>query len=414
MSSIINAATSGGLISSGDTSGILKLQTASTDAITIDASQNVGIGTSSPTQKLFVSAADPRAILSSTGTGHSVWQCTNTSGSSYFGRDNAGGSFFGTANTTAIYTGSATPITFYTNATERMRLDSSGNLGVGTSSPSTYGRIVSSNTGTDTNFALVNTSSVSASNTVSTDYYLGDSNTGLSKVAIIGVINPSAAANRYGNIYFSTSSAGAPAERMRLNSSGNLLVGTTSANGKITVIESIEPTVSQTVYFENTSSSFTKRVLSLNATRNTTNGTYKFLSCSISAVAEKFYVFDSGSVYNATGTYGTISDVKLKENIVDATPKLDDVMQLQVRNFNFKSIPEEKQIGFVAQEIEQVFPAMVQETVDRDEEGNEIGETTKQVKTTVLIPILVKAIQELKEIVDTQAAKIAALEAKCQ
>jgi len=48
MSSIINAATSGGLISSGDTSGILKLQTASTDAVTITAAQNVGIGTSSP------------------------------------------------------------------------------------------------------------------------------------------------------------------------------------------------------------------------------------------------------------------------------------------------------------------------------------------------------------------------------
>ena len=54
MASIINAALSGGLVTSADTSGILQLQTASTTAVTVDASQNVGIGTSSPSEKLTV------------------------------------------------------------------------------------------------------------------------------------------------------------------------------------------------------------------------------------------------------------------------------------------------------------------------------------------------------------------------
>jgi hypothetical protein len=54
MPSIINAATSGGLISTADTSGVLQLQTASTTALTITAAQNVGIGTASPATKLAV------------------------------------------------------------------------------------------------------------------------------------------------------------------------------------------------------------------------------------------------------------------------------------------------------------------------------------------------------------------------
>ena len=55
-----------------------------------------------------------------------------------------------------------------------------------------------------------------------------------------------------------------------------------------------------------------------------------------------------------------------------------------------------KQIGFIAQEIEQVFPGLVQETPDRNvETGEDLGTTTKTVKTTILIPMLVKAIQEL-------------------
>jgi hypothetical protein len=120
-----------------------------------------------------------------------------------------------------------------------------------------------------------------------------------------------------------------------------------------------------------------------------------FLIATIDGVADKLYMYGNGTVQNATGSYGAFSDIKLKENIVDATPKLDKVMQLQVRNFNMIG-DELKQIGFVAQEIEQVFPGLVDNTPDRDSEGNTLETVTKGVKTSVLIPILVKAIQELK------------------
>ena len=79
MASIINAATSGGLISTADTSGILQLQTAGTTAVTVDASQNVGIGTTSPAYKLDVSSGTNtylRAI--STVASDAGWYFSNT------------------------------------------------------------------------------------------------------------------------------------------------------------------------------------------------------------------------------------------------------------------------------------------------------------------------------------------------
>jgi len=100
----------------------------------------------------------------------------------------------------------------------------------------------------------------------------------------------------------------------------------------------------------------------------------------------------------------------LKENIVDATPKLDALMQVKVRNYGLKAEPNSKFIGFIAQELREIFPSMVEENPDEDESGEKTGEVTLAVKTTVLIPMLVKAIQELKAIVDAQAARITSLE----
>jgi len=144
------------------------------------------------------------------------------------------------------------------------------------------------------------------------------------------------------------------------------------------------------------SASFTGSVITARASRATTNNSYTYFQCSQDGVGDKLYIFDSGNVYNTTGTYGTLSDIKLKENIVDATSKLNDVMALKVRNFNLKSEPELKQIGFIAQELETIFPSMVEETLDQ----------TKIVKTTVLIPILVKAIQEQQALIESMAAKL--------
>jgi hypothetical protein len=155
-----------------------------------------------------------------------------------------------------------------------------------------------------------------------------------------------------------------------------------------------------TLWLSATNASYDSTVLQIRPTRNTTNNSfYAIQYFNIGASATKFQVADSGNVTNTNGSYGTISDAKLKENIVDATSKLDKLNQLKVRNFNFIG-DDLKQIGFVAQEFEKVFPSMVEETSDIDGEGNNLGTTTKTIKTTVLVPILVKAMQELKAQLD--------------
>lgn len=109
------------------------------------------------------------------------------------------------------------------------------------------------------------------------------------------------------------------------------------------------------------------------------------------SAATTFYVENDGDVYNTNGTYGTISDAAWKENITDATPKLDDINSLRVVNYYLtedhrpEGEPATKLLGFVAQEVERVFPGLV----DTAPGG------TKTVKTSILVPMLVKAIQEL-------------------
>ncbi len=103
----------------------------------------------------------------------------------------------------------------------------------------------------------------------------------------------------------------------------------------------------------------------------------------------------NGNIVNRFNSYGQYSDRKLKENIVDTTPKLEDVKKIRIRNFNFKDDPY-KQIGVIAQEFEEVFPGLVE-----DKEVPDQDETTKTVKYSVLVPILVKAIQELEARVAT-------------
>jgi hypothetical protein len=119
------------------------------------------------------------------------------------------------------------------------------------------------------------------------------------------------------------------------------------------------------------------------------------------SVGGAFNVLGNGNAQNTNNSYGAISDIKLKENIVDTTPKLSDLMKVRIVNYNFKTDPTQKQLGVIAQEIETVFPSIVDTVQDRDEKGNILETTTKSVKYSVLVPMLVKAIQELKIEFDT-------------
>ena len=124
-----------------------------------------------------------------------------------------------------------------------------------------------------------------------------------------------------------------------------------------------------------------------------------------------FYVWSNGNVQNTNNSYAAISDVKLKENIVDATSQWDDLKALRVRKYNFIEGETHTQLGVIAQEVETVSPGLVNEITDRDEEGNDLGTVTKSVNYSVLYMKAVKALQEAMERIETLETKVAALEA---
>lgn len=84
-----------------------------------------------------------------------------------------------------------------------------------------------------------------------------------------------------------------------------------------------------------------------------------FLRCEDST-ADRLFIYSDGDIQNHDNSYGAISDERLKENIVDSTPKLQDLMRVRIRHYNFKDDPtKQKQLGVIAQELEDVFPGLV-------------------------------------------------------
>jgi hypothetical protein len=297
------------------------------------------------------------------------------------------------SDSTKVELSSATqPMTFVTNGFERLRITSTGNVGIGTTSPN--GPLsVQANTG-NTAIRLIGTSQSSSNNA---GIYWYDSNDSTFN-GYIGNFSGSFDIynQRSTQMVFSTNAS----EKMRITSAGFTKM---SNNGTYIGITSnyhemrTNITNDNIVLFTNTSASpYGPNIWFPNSSPN--NTTNYFLSCD-DGTNQKAVIYSNGSILNRTGTYGTISDIKFKENIVDATPKLADIMNLKVRNFNLKG-EKTKQIGFIAQEFEEVFPSMI----DISKEKN-TKETYKSIKTSVLIPMLVKSIQEL-------SAKITLLENK--
>jgi len=132
------------------------------------------------------------------------------------------------------------------------------------------------------------------------------------------------------------------------------------------------------------------------------------LVTNIGGNAGQMRIFGDGDLENTNNSYGGLSDVKLKENIVDANSQWDDLKSLQVRNYNFKAetgYDTHTQIGLIAQEVELVSPGLVGESIDE-----ETGESTKSVNYSVLYMKAVKALQEAMERIEVLEAKVNALE----
>ena len=141
------------------------------------------------------------------------------------------------------------------------------------------------------------------------------------------------------------------------------------------------------------------------------------------------WIYEDGDLRNNNNSYGQQSDIKLKENVVDAGSQWDDIKNLKVRKFNFKAstgFDTHTQIGLIAQEAELVSPGLVKEVKDRVkiEEVSEVDgstsykeslsetEKTKHVMYSVLYMKAIKALQEAMTRIETLEQDNIALRAR--
>jgi hypothetical protein len=127
------------------------------------------------------------------------------------------------------------------------------------------------------------------------------------------------------------------------------------------------------------------------------------------------YMYYNGDINNKNNLYGGTSDVRLKENIIDARDYLDDLNRLRVVKYSFKdensTIPTH--LGLIAQEVEEIFPNLIMSSehdTGIDENGEEFN--VKTIKTSVINMMMLKAIQELTAKNDALLQRIEALENK--
>lgn len=445
--------------------GLLNLRFATganTERMRIDSSGNVGIGTSSPAYPLQISTASETNIAITGGTASETNIFFGDSGSATIGR--------------ITYNNNGDYMRFNVNASERMRIDSAGNVGIG-ATPTTKLEVSGSNNSTWSVTASISTTTmdvtavgsgtiavgdlvygvgvqpytrvtalgtgtggtgtytVSVSQTLASGTVVGGATYGNTLIRITETDSSVSAQQPTGGLQFYTSDATAPTagvgayvaavsedtspdtalvfgtrddagggidanERMRIDSSGNLLVGTTNTSQTSGTGIKISP---------DGQGSTIPSIALVGASTSAAAGGY-FLYSSTGA-AYKFFVTYSGVVNATSTTITAISDQRFKENIRDLDDGLEKVLALKPRKFDWKEGKGEDKKnarGFIAQEIETIFPDMVSEWLDPAPEGEE---PYKAVNAN-LIPTLVKAIQEQQALITALTARITALEAK--
>jgi hypothetical protein len=192
-----------------------------------------------------------------------------------------------------------------------------------------------------------------------------------------------------GRLVFSTTADGAssPTERMRITNSGKLYVNTTD-------------TTTQTALLNLQNSDDDEWLISCCKTNK--KNVIQFLAGSPSAEVGKITVSTTGT------SYSTSSDYRLKENVVPLTGATDRLKLIPVHRFNFVSDPDTTVDGFLAHEAQAVVPECVTGTKDEvDEDGNPVYQGIDQSK---LVPLLTAALQEALAEIESLKARVTALE----
>ncbi len=324
----------------------------------------IGIGTSTPSKKLHVyntAAADVALFESTQAFSTLAFKSSSNTDTAVFGVDGGGNAYIENKKSTH-------PILFTTNSNERMRIDSSGNVGIGTTSPSSKLNLyhatddvsINVNTGTGGSYPKKTGISFGA---ISTSLG-GDAE--FKGGAGIQAINTAASGNPT-DLTFWTNSVGTPAERMRITSAGRVLINNTN----------------------------TSNDAMCHIGGNANNYALYLYADVIYASGYRYQRFRSGG--NIAGgiegsnqtsvVYNTSSDYRMKKNIKPLENGLERLSKLKPVKFDWK-LNDESTEGFIAHEVQEIFPDAISGEKDGKEmQGMDYGRIT---------PLLVAAIQELK------------------
>lgn len=342
-------------------------------------STGLGIGTSSPSSKLSIAASTTAAnadieLGNSAGVKNYVFTGGSTNATTRW------------RNNLVLYTGGAQDILFETNGTERMRLDSSGNLGIG-GTPGAKLDVFAASGGVV--FHGSNTS---------------DGNRGVQ----ISVANSGVGA---GTAMLTTDGGGYSllfgingTERARIDSSGNLLVGTTSQPSGVgsARLGVVSASADYTIGINNTNAD--PYGLFLKYTAASPNGNTNSFFYFADSTAARAYMQSNGGLANYSGNNTNLSDRREKTDFEPAGSYLDKICAIQVQTFKYNDqIDDEKTLGVVAQDVQAVAPELVTESNwgTKDEPKMRLS-----IYQTDLQYALMKCIQEQQAIIESLKARL--------
>ena len=321
----------------------------------------------------------------------------------------------GTDANTGIFFPAADTIAFSEGGVESMRIDSSGNVGIGTTDTSLFNSVGGStrlavcgssastdilgNTGAS--ISIINTDTT-ANNTAGLHFARADTDDtpNYAGASIVAQFPDTQVASQYpkGLLAFltSTTANAAPSEKMRIDSSGNLLVGNASQvwDERLSARNSTNTVVAG---FYAQSTSYTSSVIRAQAETAAGTGWYLFEGRS-SAGTFQYGIRGNGTV--------ATSDERRKKNVEPARSYLADVCSIPVVKYNWKTDSDDapKELGWLAQDVAKVFPNMVVTHHDGPNDDQEV----LLLKKEVFLPMLMKCIQELKAEVDQLRAQLEA------
>lgn len=354
-----------------------------TTAMTINTSGSVGVSTSSPfnggitidSTNTGTTSANLYFKSQSADADEGVWRqrVFNTAGSAYF--EIAG---VNDAVSSATIAWRAVKVSgnvidrheWYTAGSERMRIDSSGNVGIGLSNPSRRLHVYVNNTQQD---AMVQVEQAGTGSPV-----LGFLKTGV-YAWTTGLYTTD---NSY-----RIAASGADLNtnpRLVIDTSGNLLVGTTSASGRITSKTTTTDNTTYPIFLQNSAGS---TVGFFRSDGNLNTGTLAASPYNnTTAAAANMYVSPSGDVLRST------SSLRYKENVQDATHGLADILKLRAVTYKGKNDGDTVFGGLIAEEVHDAgLTQFVQYAEDGSPDALAYGN---------MVSLCIKAIQELKAEID--------------